>query len=228
MPRKPRLEIVGLPHHVTQRGVDQQPVFFDRKCHLDYLELLTIHSRELNVSVHGWCLMTNHVHLLLTPNASGSLSRLMQNINRTYVQRVNKRFQRTGHLWAGRFKSSLVDSDQYLFSCMRYIELNSVRAGLVKHPQAYPWSSWHANVGARKSRLITPHPCYLALGKSDSARHESYRTLVLEHEPEHIINELRAATRQNAVFGSERFARQIQQMAGREVCIKSRGRPENC
>lgn len=225
MPRQPRLEVVGLPHHIVQRGVDRQAVFFDRQCYLDYLHLLSAYAGDLEVRVHGWCLMTNHVHLLLTPSAPGTLSRLMQNLNRLYVQRVNIRFERTGHLWAGRFKASVVGSERYLLSCMRYIELNPVRAGMVAHPQAYPWSSWHANVGVRHSRLVTPHAEYMALGVTDAERHMRYRALVLQDEDDQVTTRLRDATQQNAAFGSLRFAAQIQQMLGRDVTAKPRGRP---
>ncbi|WP_417539511.1 transposase [Marinobacter sp.] len=226
MPRRPRLEIVGLPHHVVQRGVDRQAVFFDRECYLAYLQILSGYAGHLEVSVHSWCLMTNHVHLLVTPLSPGSLSRLMQNLNRLYVQRINARFQRTGHLWAGRFKASVVSNERYLLSCMRYIELNPVRAGMVSHPEAYPWSSWHANVGARRSLLVSPHSEYLALGSGESDRHKRYRAIVLQHEDEQLTTQLREATQQNAAFGSARFAHEIERMLGRDVSAKPRGRPK--
>lgn len=225
MPRQPRLEITGLPHHIVQRGVDRQAVFFDRQCYLTYLHLLTAYAHEFEVSVHSWCLMTNHVHLLLTPSAPGTLSRMMQHLNRRYVQQINARFRRTGHLWAGRFKAGVVGEQRYLLSCMRYIELNPVRAGMVAHPQTYTWSSWHANVGERGSRLVTPHPEYLALGASDAERWARYRALVLRDEDAAVTNQLREATQQNVTFGSTRFAQQISAMLGREVMPKPRGRP---
>jgi len=168
MPRQPRLEVVGLPHHIVQRGVDRQAVFFDHQCYLEYLHLLSAYAGHLEVSVHGWCLMTNHVHLLLTPSVPGTLSRLMQNLNRLYVQRINARFERTGHLWAGRFNASVVGSERYLLSCMRYIELNPVRAGMVAHPQSYPWSSWHANVGT-PGKLSNLGPAGRTEGHDNSA-----------------------------------------------------------
>lgn len=225
MPRKPRLEIVGLPHHIVQRGVDRQPVFFDHQCYLDYLQLLDVYARELQASVHGWCLMTNHVHLLVTPSRPGSLSVLMQKVNRVYVNGVNTRFQRTGHLWAGRFKASVVDTEHYLLSCMRYIELNPIRAKMVSHPENYPWSSWHANVGRRRSRLVVPHATYLALGATAAERHDNYRRWILQAESEQVTTHLREATQQNAVIGSQRFAQQIEQMLGRDVTAQRRGRP---
>ncbi|WP_279222718.1 transposase [Stutzerimonas kunmingensis] len=225
MPRQPRLEMTGLPHHVVQRGVDRQAVFFDRECYLDYLHLLHAYAGHLEVNIHSWCLMTNHVHLLLTPHVPGGLSRLMQNLNRRYVQQINRRFGRTGHLWAGRFKASIVSHERYLLSCMRYIELNPVRAGMVPHPEAYPWSSWHANVGERRSMLVVPHAEYRALGATDLERQATYRALVLEHEEERVVTQLRAATQQNAAFGSPRFTREIGLMLGRDASIKPRGRP---
>jgi len=225
MPRQPRLEIAGLPHHVVQRGVDRQAVFFDHQSYLTYLHLLAAYAHNFEVSVHSWCLMTNHIHLLLTPSVPGTLSRMMQHLNRRYVQQINARFTRSRHLWAGRFKASVVGEQRYLLSCMRYIELNPVRAGMVDHPQAYTWSSWHANVGERKSRLVTPHLEYLALGASDAERWARYRALVLRDEDAAVTCQLREATQQNVTFGSTRFAQQISAMLGREVMPKPRGRP---
>ncbi len=121
MPRQPRLEVTGLPHHIVQRGVDRQAVFYDRDCFLCYLHLLDAYAKQHDVNVHSWCLMTNHVHLLVTPTITGTLSRLMQQLNRRYVQQINTRFERTGHLWAGRFKASVVGEQRYLLSCMRQI-----------------------------------------------------------------------------------------------------------
>ena len=120
-----------------------------------------------------------------------------------------------------------MSNERYLLSCMRYIELNPVRAGMVTHPEAYPWSSWHANVGTRRSVLVTPHPEYLALGSGADERYTCYRALVLQHETEEMTAQLRDATQQNAAFGSPRFAREIEQMLGRDVSIKPRGRPKN-
>lgn len=226
MPRQPRLEVTGLPHHIVQRGVDRQAVFYDRDCYLCYLHLLDAYAKQLEVNVHSWCLMTNHVHLLVTPTIPGTLSRLMQQLNRRYVQQINTRFERTGHLWAGRFKASVVGEQRYLLSCMRYIELNPVRAGMVDHPQAYVWSSWHANVGERLSRLVTPYPEYLALGSNASQRQACYRSMVLAGEDPAVTSQLRDATQQNVAFGSAKFAQQIKAMLGREVVSKPRGRPK--
>ena len=226
MPRKPRLEVVGLPHHLVQRGVNRQTVFFDHNSYLTYLNLLQKYADLHQVHIHCWCLMTNHVHLLATPLQTGSLSRMMQNLNRAYVQITNMRFHRTGHLWAGRFKASLIEHEQYLFTCMRYIELNPVRAGIVKHPNDYLWSSWHANTGRRSSRLITAHTCYKELGKSESDRFNFYRDLVLNTAEPEEEQKLRQATRQNASLGNEKFTQQITELVGRDIAAKPKGRPK--
>jgi len=226
MPRKPRLEVVGLPHHLVQRGVNRQTVFFDHNSYLTYLNLLKKYAEQYEVHIHCWCLMTNHVHLLVTPLQAGSMSRMMQNLNRAYVQIINMRFNRTGHLWSGRFKASLIEHEQYLFTCMRYIELNPVRAGIVKHPNDYLWSSWHANTGRRRSRLITAHICYAELGKSESERFRYYQDLVLNNTEPEEEERLRQATRQNASFGNERFTQHVTDLIGRDITAKPKGRPK--
>jgi putative transposase len=198
MPRRRRLEIPGAPHHIVQRGVDKQPTFFDRSSYVSYLHWLREYSQAHRVQVHAWCLMTNHVHLLLTPSEGGGLSRLMQNLNRAYVQKLNYRCQRVGHLWSGRFKAAVISDRAYFFHCMRYIEFNPVRARMVAHPDDYPWSSWHANVGARRSTLISPHTEYLALAGPAGQRQQRYRALMLGGgDYEEKYERIRRATRMN-------------------------------
>ncbi|MBK1692774.1 transposase [Ectothiorhodospira mobilis] len=225
MPRRPRLEIPGMAHHVVQRGVDRQAVFFDPGCCLVYLQALREQAGKCGVRIHAWCLMTNHIHLLATPDEPGGLARLMHALNRSYVHWVNARYRRMGPLWSGRYKSGLIGDDAHLLTCMRYIELNPVRARMVDHPDAYPWSSWHANTGRRHSTLITPHPVFCALGAGPEERHRRYAEWVLESQDPSDDERLRTATRQNAAFGSERFIRQIERMTGRRVTPRKSGRP---
>lgn len=204
MPRSRRLEIPGLPHHVVQRGVDKRATFLDRQSYTAYLHWLRKYTAAHGVQVHAWCLMTNHVHLMLTPTGPGGLSRVMQNVNRAYVQQLNYRHDRVGHLWAGRFKAGVIADRAYFFCCMRYIEFNPVRAGLVAHPDHYRWSSWHANGGSERSTIVTEHAEYLALADTRAARQRRYRALLLESHDEAAEDELRAATRTNAALKGDK------------------------
>lgn len=226
MPRQPRLELPGYPHHVVQRGVNRATVYFDADCRLAYLSLLRHYAGIYRVSVHAWCLMTNHVHLLVTPEREGGLGKLMQNLNRDYAQRVNHRFERTGALWAGRYRSNIVDTDRYLFACMSYIEFNPVRAGMVAQPGDWLWSSWHANAGERSSVLVVPRKEYLALGDRPSSRRQRYRAIVAQQLPESVLEALRRAATQNRAVGSDEFLQRIGRLAGREVTPRLKGRPQ--
>ena len=226
MPRQPRLELPGYPHHVVQRGVNRATVFFDPDCRLAYLSLLRHYAGMYRVAVHAWCQMTNHVHLLLTPNLEGALGKLMQNLNRDYAQLVNRRFERTGALWAGRYRSNIVATDRYLFACMSYIEFNPVRAGMVAQPGDWPWSSWHTNAGERSSLVVVPRKEYLELGDTPASRRQRYRALVAQQLPESTLHALRRAATQNRAVGSEEFLERLGKLSGREVTPRMKGRPQ--
>ena len=156
MPRIPRLSIAGVPLHVVQRGNNRQPVFFSEEDYRDYLRRLFDGAARYDVSVHAFVCMTNHVHLLLTPWQDRAASRMMQWLGSGYTAAVNATYHRTGSLWEGRFKSSLVDSGRYLMACYRYIELNPVRARMVVQPGDYAWSSYRHNAAAPSGYPITP------------------------------------------------------------------------
>ncbi len=145
MARRPRMVIPGQPLHIVQRGNNRQAVFFAEQDYLTYLECLRDAAFQQGCWVHAYVLMTNHVHLLLTPTQETNLSRCIQAVGRKYVRYINGHYRRSGTLWEGRFKSAMIDSAQYLLACYRYIELNPVRANMVEHPQHYRWSSFHAN-----------------------------------------------------------------------------------
>jgi len=170
MARLPRLNMAGIPQHVVQRGNNKQACFFDEQDYTVYLDKLRHYSNKYRVDVHAYILMTNHVHLLMTPQTETGVSQLMQALGRYYVRYVNQTYHRTGTLWEGRFKSALIDSDNYFLLVSRYIELNPVRAGMVEHPVQYPWSSYRGNATGVDIALLKPHFCYQALGDSDSAR----------------------------------------------------------
>lgn len=158
MPRRPRLEIPDIPLHVTQRGINRCAIFLDDDDRAHYLDLLRHAVRNDDIAVHAYVLMDNHVHLLLTSPRPGALSRSVRNLGQCYVQVFNHRYRRSGTLWQGRFKSCLVDTERYLMTVYRYIELNPVRAAMVDHPERYRWSSVHANLGSRVDHVVTAHP----------------------------------------------------------------------
>ncbi|MEO8162047.1 MAG: transposase, partial [Arenimonas sp.] len=180
MARVPRIDLPGIALHIVQRGNDRQACFADDADYLHYRQELGEAALEHECALHAYVLMTNHVHLLLTPQAPGASSRMMQAIGRRYVGRFNARYQRTGTLWEGRFKSVLVDSERYVLSCYRYIELNPVRAGMAATALDYRWSSHRHNGRGVSDPRIKPHPTYLALGATEAERLKAYRQLVDE------------------------------------------------
>ncbi len=167
--------------------------------------------------------MPNHGHLLITPQAEHGLSKTRQMLGRYYVQYYNYSYQRTGALWEGRYKATLIDSESYLLTCMRYIELNPVRADMVVHASAYPWSSYHCNALGKPDELVTQHIEYLRLGKAAEARQAAYRQLFKHHLPESSMAEIREATNKAWVLGNDRFKRRIQKQLGRRVAPSARG-----
>ncbi len=225
MARLPRLDLPGIPQHIVQRGNDRQPCFADAADYLRYHQELREAARKYGCALHAYVLMTNHVHLLVTPKSPGDTSRMMQAIGRRYVGAFNARYRRTGTLWEGRFKSALVDSGAYLLTCYRYIELNPVRAGMVHGPGDYRWSSHHCNALGEYDAGITPHPNYLSLGTDAVARQAAYRDLFKDALDTTHADALRDHTRQNKAFGNDRFRSRIETLIGRSMEIRSRGRP---
>ncbi len=177
MARLARNVAAGQPHHVIQRGNNRQAIFVDDADHRRYLDWLAEIAREHELSVHAYVLMPNHVHLLVTPPTNESLSRAMQALGRRFVRWFNDRHQRSGSLWEGRFRSSVIDSDRYLLTCSRYIELNPVRAGIVGDPAHYRWSSYAHHVGLRSDPLISDHALLWGLGNTPFERQSAYRKL---------------------------------------------------
>jgi putative transposase len=226
MPRKPRFYLPNIPVHVVQRGNNRQAIFFDDSDYLKYLEYLKESLEKYECHLHAYVLMTNHVHLLLTPGDKTSLSQMMQTVGRKYVPYINHQYQRSGTLWEGRYKSSLVQDDVYLLSCMRYIELNPVRAGMVTTASDYRWSSYHFNALGQTEALISAHPLYLALGKDEQERNQSYRCLFQIHMADNITKEIRAAWQTGTPLANTRFKDQIEQALKIKVGYAKRGRPK--
>lgn len=225
MARQPRLDLPGIPQHVVQRGNDRQACFAADVDYGQYLQELQEAARKHGCAVHAFVLMTNHVHLLVTPAAAGDVSRMMQAVGRRYVGSFNARYRRTGTLWEGRFKAALVDSERYLMACYRYIELNPVRACMTADPADYRWSSHSHNAIGRNHPLIAPHPEYLRLGSTPAARQTAYRALFREHLDEQQLTDLRLHTQQQRAWGSDRFRQHIEALTQRAAGVRPRGRP---
>jgi putative transposase len=226
MPRQPRYFIPGIPQHVITRGVDRQAVFFSPEDYSLYLDALLEASKTHLCSVHSYVLMTNHVHLLVTPQRERSLSLMMQAMGRLYVQRLNPRYQRTGTLWEGRYKASLVQSDRYFLECQRYIESNPVRAQMVSAPGKYQRSSYGHNALGIFDPLISEHDLYLSLHTDADSRRRAYRKLFGDVLSDEQLAQFRHATNACGVVGDDRFKNEISAMLGRAVTSGKRGRPK--
>lgn len=225
MPRRPRLELPGLPLHVTHRGVNRAATFLDDEdCGL-YRQLLHDALGAQGVALHAYVLLTNHVHLLVTPPEPGALSRSMSRLGQRYVPAFNRKHGRTGTLWEGRFKSCLVDSERYLLTVYRYIELNPVRAAMTETPEHYRWSSVHANLAIAHDPCITPHASYLALAADPQTRGEAYRQWLHAALSDDDLHAIRAHLQQERALGSPRFQAMVEKTLNRPVALRSPGRP---
>lgn len=207
------------------RGVDRQAVFFRPQDYTLYIESLCDAAEKHDCAIHAYVLMTNHVHLLATPSTVNAVPLLMQAMGRQYVQRLNKQYQRTGTLWEGRYKASLVQDDHYLLTCQRYIELNAVRAGMVKGPGEYRYSSYAHNALGKPDSLLTPHPLYLSLHSNPQQRQRAYRHLFRDTLSDDLLTQVRDTTNACLVLGNDHFRDQIEIMLGRSVRHGKRGRP---
>lgn len=225
MARQPRLTIPGYPHHVIQRGNNRQAIFDSPADYQFMLDLLGENARRFRVSLHAYVLMGNHFHLLLTPTEPNALPRMMQAVGRHYVRYFNQRQTRSGTLWEGRYKSTLIQSDSYLLNCMTYIDLNPVRAGLVTQVRDYPWSSHAHYVGLRSDPLLTPHALYWNLGNTPFAREAAYAELVAGGLNTDQQQALTQATLGGWALGDKEFIAELQGMTERRVTRASAGRP---
>jgi putative transposase len=226
MARNPRLFLPHMPLHIVQRGHDRNAVFVQQADYAYYLENLKQVSSDLLIKVFGYCLMTNHVHLLLAPgDDANSISRLMKILAARQTRYVNKLEKRSGTLWEGRFKASLIDSDSYLLACYRYVDLNPVRAKIVNAPLEYRWSSFGDHVGSAPTGWLDDVPSFLALGRTVSDRRAAYLNFVEQLVPESELQLIRSAIQRNQIAGSEKFQRQIEERTGRRISTRAQGRP---
>ncbi len=226
MPRQPRLDLPDVAQHVVQRGNNRLPCFFIEADYRRYLINLRDAAQKHGCAVHAYVLMTNHVHLLVTPRASGGVSRMMQSLGRRYVGYINRTHQRTGTLWEGRYKSCLVDSERYALACHRYIELNPVRAAMVPAPRAYRWSSYHHNALGTHDPLLTPHVEYLALAGNDKQRQTVYRGLFENTINNKRLTAIRTHLQQQRALGTPQFQAHVEAVLGCRAVVQPRGRPK--
>ena len=225
MARLARVSAPGYPYHVIQRGNNRQRIF---TCDADrefMRELLAENATRFDVAIHAYVLMDNHFHLLLTPDSSDGLPKMMQAVGRTYVRHFNDKYQRSGTLWEGRYKSALVQTERYLMACMVYLDLNPVRAGMVTRPQDFVWASHAHYAGMRHDRLVTPHPLVWELGNTPFARESRYRDLVLRGITDEQRVTLGQAVTNGWVIGDSSFVAQLQGQTVRRLSRASPGRP---
>jgi putative transposase len=226
MARLPRLSVAGLPHHLIQRGNNRQEIFRSTEDYHRYLTYLGELAPLHGVAIHAYVLMSNHVHLLATPAEADGPSRMMQALGRSYVAWFNHRHGRTGTLWEGRFRSTVVEAESYFLACSRYIELNPVRAGLVIDPGAYLWSSFAHHAGMRVDPLITDHEAVWSLGNTPFERQRAYARLFEENLSEQQLSSIREATQRGWALGTPSFATQLSALTTRRAGPAKRGRPK--
>lgn len=225
MPRRARMYIPELPYHIVQRGNNREPCFIEPENYLFYLELWKTLSKRYGVSIHTYCLMTNHIHFLVTPKSETSISTTMKVVGSRYAQYINLKYKRTGTLWEGRHRSSLVQTEKYFLSCMRYVELNPVKAGMVLRSEEYKWSSYGVNAWGDKSWL-TFHDEYLRLGKEKSERYYAYRELFKHQLSEADLHVIRKASHYCQPVGEDRFKEFIENKYNIKPGYGKRGRPK--
>ena len=225
MARLPRLTLPGYPHHVIQRGNNRQAIFASPADYQTLLDLLRINAERFGVAIHAWVLMTNHFHLLATPQTADALPQMMQAVGRSYVRYFNDAQGRTGTLWEGRYKSTLIQTDRYLLACMAYIDLNPVRAGLVAQAGDYVWSSQGHYIGRKTDKLITPHPLYWELGNTPFAREAAYADLVRAGVSDQQRADLTQSVLSGWALGEGDFVADLQKKTARRVAKGAAGRP---
>ena len=222
MARPVRLIVPGVAVHIIQRGNNRNICFREDSDFLTYLGYLRHLSGKYRCQLHAYCLMTNHVHLLLTPAGAGACAVLMRDLGRCYVRYFNRRYGRTGTLWEGRFRSCIAEAAHYVLACYRYIELNPVRARMTDHPAGYLWSSYAINAGMRADSLIWPHREYLGLAEDATVRQAAYRALFDARVDERLQQAIRDATNGGYPLASEAFKAGVSMPAGARM---ERGRP---
>jgi putative transposase len=219
------LTVPGYPHHIIQRGNNRQAIFAANGDYEMLLSMLEEHASKSKVAIHAYVLMSNHFHLLATPETEEGIPAMMQSVGRRYVRYFNQQQGRTGTLWEGRYKSTLIQAERYLLACMVYIDLNPVRAGMVRDPADYPWSSHGHYVGRRSDRLLTPHPLYWELGNTPFAREAAYAELVRAGVSDQQQSALTDSALRGWALGEPDYVADLQRRTARRVSKTRVGRP---
>jgi len=226
MPRSARIVIPHTPHHIVQRGHNRQAVFTSDDDYNYYRENLIFFKQEFGCRIYAYCLMTNHVHLIVDPGRNpDSLALLMKRVSGRQTRYVNKLEDRSGSLWEGRYKSSIIATEEYLPACCRYIELNPLRAGMVADPAQYQWSSYGAKMFGKRDPVVDLPSFYMALGDTEQERQTAYTKYVFGTVPEYETRLIREALQRGQLTGSERFQEEIEKKLGIRISNKKRGRP---
>jgi putative transposase len=224
MPRPLRVLLPGAAVHIIQRGVNRNACFRSDSDYIFYL----MHLKQLSVrqqcAVHAYCLMTNHVHLLLSPSTGEACSAMMKDLGQQYAQYFNRAYGRSGPLWDGRYRSCVAESARYVLACYRYIELNPVRAGMVPHPGHYPWSSYHANAEGTQTGFVSVHPEFEALGQDAATRRGAYARLLETSLDTKLVDDIRAATNGGYPLGTDSFKARYAMVTGGRTEPGRRGR----
>jgi len=225
MARLPRLIIPKQPHHVIQRGNNRQLIFREEGDYQRFLVWLKEAARFYEVAIHAYVLMPNHIHLLATPSDPTGLALMMQKVGRFYVPWFNYKYKRTGGLFEGRFRTSLIDTESYFLACSRYIELNPVRAGISLAPLDYPWSSYAHHTGVRVDGLVTDHLLYWGMGNTPFQREAAYSDLVMQGIPQDEVDFVTNSVLKNQPLGSDAFKAELERKTSRQILPAKRGRP---
>ncbi len=215
-----------MPVHIIQRGNNRQAFFNVDKDYQTYLDYMGQGAQRYDCAIHAYTLMTNHVHILVTPEKTDSISKMMQFTGRQYVPYFNRNYHRTGTLWEGRYKSSVIDAESYYLACVHYIEMNPVRAGIVQHPHEYRWSSYRTNAEGEMSSLITAHSLYTQLGETPLTRQQAYKEWFGEYHGLESLAEIRTAWQSGTPLGQALFCKHIEQIMDHKVGQAKRGRPK--
>ena len=226
MPRKARVVVPNTPHHIVQRGHNRQVVFVERQDYHYYLQNLREWKEKLTCKIYAYCLMTNHIHLIVDPGEDpDNLALLMKRVTGRQTRLVNYLEKRTGSLWEGRYKSSPIETNEYLLACCRYVEMNPVRAGMVDIPEQYDWSSYRAKVGMAENDMLDMDPVYLGLGETAEKRRVRYAEWVHADIPKHEINLIRNALQRGQLTGNPRFVDEVERKTGQRIEMRGQGRP---
>lgn len=226
MPRNARIIINNYPHHIIQRGHNRQVVFATDDDYLFYLDNLQEWKEKFGCKVYAYCLMTNHVHLIIDPGTDErNLPLLMKRIAGRQTRYVNRIEERSGTLWEGRYKSSPISTNDYLLACCRYVELNPVRAGIVAVPEAYRWSSYRAKVGMTKQDWLDFDPHYLGLASTAKKRQKEYRDFIMGTISDEEMEQIRNAIQRGQLTGDEKFVEEIEEKVGKRIEFRGQGRP---